>query len=123
MYQKSVLCNSEVILTKVHMPRYLKGFDYTAAAIQCCLEDSSLLHGMEKRLYPLLSQMFHISADVIDSSIRNAIRKTESQIEKQHLSPDDEALKILQGLEGFTNNYFIAHITAYLRAQGLASKK
>ena len=105
------------------MPRYLKGFDYAAMAILCCLEDSSLLHSMKKHLYPKLSQIFDVGADGIDSSIRNAIRKTESQIEKRNLPPNDEALKILEGLEGFTNNYFIAHITAYLRTQGMSPKE
>lgn len=117
MTQTSINPRIEIVLAKVCIPRHMKGFDYLVMAIQCCLENPSLLHCMNQRLYPMLASIFGITASGIDASIRNAIRKIQEPFEKQSAIFSDEARKILAGLEGFTNNYFIAHITEYLRTQ------
>lgn len=63
---------TSVFLT-VGIPAHIKGYHYLRCAIKMVVEDSSLINGITKELYPAIAKEFDTSASKVERAIRHAI--------------------------------------------------
>ena len=61
------------VLSKLGIPRNIKGFYYLREAIVACYCESELLEGITRKLYPKVAKSFDTTVPRVERAIRNAI--------------------------------------------------
>ncbi|MFQ6792474.1 MAG: sporulation initiation factor Spo0A C-terminal domain-containing protein [Thomasclavelia sp.] len=64
------------LLSKLAMPRHLKGFKYIKTAIGLVCENINLLSEITKELYPQIAYLHGTTASRVEQAIRHAIKNT-----------------------------------------------
>lgn len=110
--------NAELIVTEVlheiGVPAHIKGYQYLRSAILNCINDSSMLSGVTKVLYPTVAKEFATTSSRVERAIRHAIE----------VAWDRGDVDVLSSYFGYTiqsqrgkptNSEFIAMITDKLK--------
>ncbi|WP_099206195.1 sporulation initiation factor Spo0A C-terminal domain-containing protein [Scatolibacter rhodanostii] len=110
--------NKQIIemLRKLGVPANLLGYEYLKTAITLCLEDSSYINRVTKRLYPDVAKAHDTTPSRAERAIRHAIEKACSKGDEYIMCFGDNRNKI-------TNSEFIATVVEQLRMEGLEDGK
>jgi hypothetical protein len=64
------------VLSKIGMPRNLKGFKFIREAVMLLVEDFSKIDRITKDLYPTIASKFHTTPTRVERAMRHAIENT-----------------------------------------------
>ena len=104
------------VLHQIGVPAHIKGYQYLRASILLCINDSSMLSGITKVLYPTVAKTFSTTPSRVERAIRHAIE----------VAWDRGDVDVLMSYFGYTiqsdrgkptNSEFIAMIADKLRLQ------
>lgn len=73
IYENSMQLSITKILHSLGIPSHIKGYQYIREAIYLVYNNSKLIGGITKELYPLISKKFDTSASRVERAIRHAI--------------------------------------------------
>lgn len=73
IYENNMQVSITKILHDLGMPSHIKGYQYIREAIYLVYENSGLIGGITKELYPLIAQKFDTSVSRVERAIRHAI--------------------------------------------------
>ena len=102
------------IIHQVGVPAHIKGYQYLRTAILMAIEDSEVINGVTKILYPTVAKKYGTTASRVERAIRHAIE----------VAWDRGDVDVLNGFFGYTvqnsrgkptNSEFIALISDNLR--------
>lgn len=116
-------CDAQITQALINfgvMP-HLQGYRYLREGIKRNLEDSSVLRGVTKILYPDLAKYFHTNAKCIERSMRNAVetawRNGDTERRNRYFGEC-----VIQLTERPTNSRFIAMISEFILMHGCADQ-
>ncbi|MCD7872234.1 MAG: sporulation transcription factor Spo0A [Clostridiales bacterium] len=102
------------ILHQLGVPAHIKGYQYLRTAIKLCVEDSKMLDGVTKLLYPRIAKIHSSLPTRVERAIRHAIEVAWSRGNSNVFSSYfGYTVQIQRGRP--TNSEFIAMITDKLR--------
>ena len=108
-----------VLLSRMGISASIKGYHFIRKAVILAVEDTEVLVGITKGLYPDIAKMYKTSASKVERAIRHAI---ESAWKKNGPQVYFETAGYLPA-EKPTNGQFIAALAEYFRLQEERTKK
>ena len=103
-------------LTRLGIPRNIRGYEYIKYAICICIEDFEQIHYTTKGLYPCVALKFGTTPSCIERSIRHAIETGWSRGEMEFIE-EIFGYSVSSARGKPTNSAFIATIADEVRLQ------
>lgn len=103
-------------LTKLGIPRHIKGFGYIRTAMVICVKDSNVLDSVTKCLYPDIAKIHKTTASGVERSIRYAIELAWTRGIPENLE-ETFGYTVSRDKRNPTNSEFLAILTDEISRQ------
>lgn len=103
------------LLREMGVPTNLYGYTYLQIAIEAVMNEPDLLHGITKRLYPMIAKKCNTASSRVERAIRHSIEVAWGRGSYALLTKIVPCTDAKSGKT--TNSEFIGAVVEYLRAQ------